>query len=350
MPAAEAPRVAAVVLNYDDAAITVEAVASLRRMEYPAWDLVVLDNASRDDSPARLAATFPDLRQLRLEINRGSSAGYAAAMDWAFANGYDYVLLLNNDIAVDAGLLAELVRVAEGDPRIGAVGPKCYFHGEPQRLWSAGGRLRFRQSITRERGYGELDRGQYDDGGEVDYVNGCAILVRRAAAAAVGGWDPVFFICVDDADYCTRLRRAGFRCAFAPRARLWHRVAWTTGGYTPGRNFQLGRSGALYVRRYARPWQWASFLAFSLAAAAVAFLRELPRGNQGAAVAKLHGVWAGLREPLPPPPALGAPRPAELSARPLVSDVTAPDPATPGAAAGTSATAPGGRGGAAPAR
>ncbi|HET9765240.1 MAG TPA: glycosyltransferase family 2 protein, partial [Thermoanaerobaculia bacterium] len=286
------PRVAAIVVNYDGKEVTLDAVASLRRMRYPRFDLVVLDNGSRDGSVEALAAAFPDLRQLRLAENRGSSSGYAAGFRWAFANGYDYALLLNNDVEVEPDLLDELVAAAERDPRAGAVGPKCYFHGEGKRLWSAGGMLRFREAVTRERGYGELDRGQFDEETAVDYVNGCAILVRRAAAEAVGGWDPLYFICVDDADFCTRLARAGWHCLYAPRAVLYHRVAWTTGGYTPGRNFQLGRSSALYVRRYGHALQKARFWAFALAALPVGWLRELPRGNQAAAVAKLRGALA----------------------------------------------------------
>jgi len=305
------PRVAAIVVNYDGKEVTLDAVASLRRMGYPHFDLVVLDNGSRDGSVEALAAAFPDLRQLRLAENRGSASGYAAGFRWAFANGYDYALLLNNDVEVEPDLLDELVAAAERDPRAGAVGPKCYFHGEGKRLWSAGGVLRFREAVTRERGYGELDRGQFDVETAIDYVNGCAILVRRAAAEAAGSWDPLYFICVDDADFCTRLAGAGWRCLYAPRAVLYHRVAWTTGGYTPGRNFQLGRSSALYVRRYANALQKARFWAFALAALPVGFLRELPRGNQAAAVAKLRGALAGWREPLPPAPSLGPP-PAEL--------------------------------------
>jgi GT2 family glycosyltransferase len=235
-------------------------------------------------------------------------------MRWAFANGYDHALLLNNDIEVEPDMLDELVAAAERDPRAGAVGPKCYFHGT-RRLWSTGGILRFRESVTRERGYGEIDEGQHDREGAVDYVNGCAILVRRTAAEAVGGWDPLYFICVDDADFCTRLSRAGWRSVYAPRAVLYHRVAWTTGGYTPGRNFQLGRSSALYVRRYANAWQRMRFAAFALAALGVGFLRELPRGNQAAAVAKIRGARAGWRERLPPPPPLGPP-PADLEELP----------------------------------
>jgi len=305
------PRVAAVVVNYDGKEVTRDAVASLRRMTYPRFDLVVLDNGSRDGSPQALAAAFPDLLQLRLPENRGSASGYAAGLRWAFARGYDYVLLLNNDIEVEPDLLDALIHAAERDPRAGALGPKCYFHGEGRRLWSAGGVLRFREAVTRERGYGEIDAGQYDAECGVDYVNGCAILVRRSAAEAVGAWDPLYFICVDDADFCTRLARAGWRCLYVPRAVLYHRVAWTTGGYTPGRNFQLGRSSALYVRRYGNTAQRLRFLAFAAAAFLVGFLRELPRRNQAAAVAKVRGAMAGWREPLPAPPPLGPP-PAEL--------------------------------------
>jgi GT2 family glycosyltransferase len=300
------PRVAAVVVNYNGKDITLQALASLRGMTYPAFDLVHLDNASTDGSYEAVAAAFPDLRQVRVEVNKGSSSGYAAGFQWAFANGYDYVLLLNNDIEVEPDMLTEMVKVAESAPAIGCVGPKCYFHGDRRRLWSAGGVLRFRESITTERGYGEIDHGQYEEDAEVDYINGCAILIRREAAEAAGGWDPVFFICVDDADFCTRVKRKGFRCVYAHRAVLYHMVAYTTGGYSPGRNFQFGKSSAIYVRRYARPWQWASFLAFSAAAFAVAYLRELRRGNQQAAVAKVRGIRAGLRERIPPPPEPGA--------------------------------------------
>jgi GT2 family glycosyltransferase len=317
------PRVAAVVVNYNGKEITLQAVESLRRMTYANFDLVVLDNASTDDSPEAIAAAYPDLRQVRVEVNRGSSSGYAHGFRWAFENGYDYVLLLNNDIEVEPDLLTELVKTAESAPDVGCVGPKCYFHGDRQRLWSAGGILRFRESITRERGYGEIDRGQYDRDAEVDYVNGCAILIRRAAAEAAGMWDDVFYICVDDADFCTRVKRQGFRCLYAHRAVLYHMVAYTTGGYSPGRNFQFGRSGAIYARRYAKPWQWLSYFAFNAAALAVAWLRELRKGNQAAVAAKLKGIREGLRAEIPPPPPL-----------------TPPASASPAATGDTSATAP----------
>lgn len=298
------PRVAAIVVNYNGFAITAEALASLRRMDYPHFDLVVVDNGSTDDSAARVAAAFPELPQERVAINRGSASGYAHGLRWAFAEGYDYALLLNNDIEVEPDMLSRLVEVAESDPNIGCAGPKCYYHGQRRHLWSAGGILQYRESITRERGYRQLDRGQYETDADVDYVNGCAILIKRAAAEAAGSWDPAFFICVDDADFCTRVRARGFRCVYAHAAVLYHRVAFSTGGYTPDRNFQFGRSSAIYVRRYASPWQRLRYFAFVAAACGAAFLRELPRGNQAAVFAKLRGIREGFRIPLPPVPSL----------------------------------------------
>ena len=113
-------------------------------------------------------------------------------------------------------MLSELVRVAESDPSIGCVGPKTYYWADRQRLWSAGGIIRFSESVTRERGMRELDRGQYDRDREVPYVNGCAMLVRRRAHEETGLWDPLYYVGIEDADWCMRMKRQGYRRLLRP--------------------------------------------------------------------------------------------------------------------------------------
>ena len=298
-----APRVLAIVLNYNGREMTLATVASLLALDYPGLGVLVIDNGSTDGSDEAIAAAFPSVRRLRTSDNLGISGGLNLGFRVGMQEGWNYLMPMNNDIEVAPDLLRELVEAAESDPMIGCVGPKCfYYYGDRNRLWSAGGRLRFRESVTRERGMGELDHGQYDRDGEVDYVNGALMLVRREAMAATGLWDPVYHVSVEDADWCVRMKRAGFRCWYAHRARLWHMVSPTTGGYTAGRTFRTGRSTAIFVRKYAGPGGWAGFLLWTAAAFPAAFLRELPRGNSGAVVAKLRGVLAGLRAPLPPPP------------------------------------------------
>ena len=293
---------AALVLNYNGREVTLETLASLEALDYPNADLVVVDNGSTDGSEAAIAVAHPGVEQVRVVKNRGIAHGLNVGLRWALDRGYDYLLVMNNDIEVAPDLLSRLVEVAESDTRAAIVGPKAYYYWDRQRIWSAGGVIRFRESVTRERGMGEVDRGQFDAAGEVDYVNGCAALMRASVVREVGLFDPMYFISVEDADWCMRARKLGHVCHYTPEARLWHRVSHTTGGYTAGRTYHTGRSTAIFVRRYARLSQWATFLAFATLALPVALAREALRGNASAAIAKWRGMLAGLRVGLEPPP------------------------------------------------
>ena len=300
------PSVACVVLSYNGRDVTLEALGSLTRMDYPAYDLIVVDNGSTDGSYQAIAERFPDVVQVRTEENLGPAGGANLGLRHALERSYDYVLILNNDIEVARDLLTEMVRLAESAPEIGIVAPKSYYYWDRERIWSAGGRMVFREAATKERGTGELDRGQYDRDQEIGYVNGCAQLVKRAVFEQIGLWDPLFHLSFEDADFCMRARRAGWRCWFAHRAKLWHMVSVTAGGYKESRTYHTARSTALFIRRYAGPLQRLGAVAMILVSLPVAFLRELPRGNASAVRGKIRGFRDGffhtrLTEPPPMP-------------------------------------------------
>jgi len=302
-PPAGAPRVLGIVLNFDGRELTLQTLASLVASDYPALDLLVVDNGSTDGSDEAVAERFPSVRRLRTETNLGISGGLNLGFRVGLDEGYDYLMPMNNDIEVAPDAVRELVRLAEATPDAGCLGPKCYyFFGDRRRIWSAGGRLRWREAVTRERGMGHLDRGQFDVDAPVDYVNGALMLIRRRALLDTGLWDPIYHVSVEDADWCMRMRRAGWTCWYAHRARLWHMVSPTTGGYTAGRTFRTGRSTAIFVRRFAGPGGWLSWLFWTAVALPAALLREAPRGNSSAVLAKWRGVREGLRTPLPPAP------------------------------------------------
>ena len=299
----KAPSVAALVLNYNGKDITLQAIASLLEMTYPNFDVIHVDNGSTDGSAEAVAEAFPGVRTVRAQENRGPTSGLNLGLRAGLEAGYDYLLSLNNDIEVDSEMLSELVRSAESSPTIGCVGPKAFYYEERDRIWSAGGILQFKESATRERGMGEVDRGQYDREEEVDYINGCAILLKRSVLEEIGVWDPIYQFSSEDADLCMRLKLRGYRCFYNPRAVLWHMVSLTAGAYEPRRTFYTGRSAAIFVRRYGRLRDWLTFAAFMAGALPLAFLRELPRGNHRAVIAKLKGVVAGLKVPMTEPPA-----------------------------------------------
>jgi GT2 family glycosyltransferase len=299
-------RVAVVLVNWNGAADTLATLASLDRCVpalaaagLPPWRAI----ASTDDSVARLRAARPALEVIESGANRGFAGGNELGIRRALADPQiGWVLLLNTDVEVDAAFLMPLL-AACADPRVGAAGPKIFYFEPPDRLWAAGGRLRWRETVTEEYGRGQADAPRFSQPGEVTYLTTCCLLIPRDALERVGLLDAAYFINVDDADWCRRALDAGYRLRYVPDSRVWHKVAAASGGsYSPGKNFHTARSNAVFVRRHGGVGSLAVFLAANLVALPLAFLRELPRGNAAAVTAKARGLVRGLRDPLPPPP------------------------------------------------
>ena len=308
-----------VLVNWNGAGDTLATLASLDRSQGSqgaqgarAWRVVVIDNGSTDDSVERLRRERPGLELIETGANLGFAGGNRVGIERVLADPeVGWVLLLNTDVEVDPGFLPPLV-AACADPAVGAAGPKIFYFDPPDRVWAAGGRLRIRETVTVELGRGEPDGPRYDRAADVTYLTTCCLLIPRDALERVGVLDPVFFINVDDADWCRRALDAGYRLRYVPASRIWHKVAAATGGaYTPAKTFHTARGNAIYVRRHGGIVGLAGFLAANLVALPAAWLRELPRRNLRAVHQKARGLLRGLRDPLPPPPSpLGGEGPA----------------------------------------
>lgn len=300
-----ASRVAVVLVNWNGAADTLATLASLDRVRGADLWPIVVDNGSRDDSVARLRAAQPSLELIETGTNLGFAGGNLAGIRHALADpAVGWILLLNTDVLVDPDFLVPLL-AASRDPEVGAAGPKIFYADPPDRLWAAGGRLRVRETVTEEWGRGELDGPRWNAPRDVSYLTTCCLLVPRDALLRVGPLDPAYFINVDDADWCRRAARAGYRLRYVPESVLWHKVAASTGGhYTPFKTFHTGRSNAVYARRQLGPAGRAAFVLANLVTLPLAYLRELPRGNAAAVLSKARGLWRGLRDELPELPRL----------------------------------------------
>lgn len=219
------PGVAIIVLTYNGVSDTLACLASLRRLDYPAArvQVVVVDNASSDATVAEVRTHFPEVVVVENGANLGFAAGNNVGLRYALDNGFAYALVLNNDTELAPDTLQALVAAAEADPRAGAVGPLIYYHAAPARVWSAGGAIDWRRGICRMEG--EIDDvGQFAAIREVDFVTGCAMLIRRAALERAGLLDERFFMYFEETEWCVRAARAGFRILFVPQAKLWHKI------------------------------------------------------------------------------------------------------------------------------
>jgi hypothetical protein len=281
----------AVTLAWNRREDTLACLDSLFRSTYRPLRVLVCDNGSTDGTPNAVRSSYPQAEVLDLGRNLGFAAGANAGLRHALAAGAEHVLLLNNDTTVDAGMIGALVDAAS--PDVAVVAPLVYYAGAPDVIWSSGG-IRNRWTLEQS---GDL-RGRRDPGGwpvalERDFVTGCAMLIARAALADVGLFDERFFMYYEDNDWCLRARAAGYRILLVPAARMWHRVATSSGGLgSPAERYAMARSSVQFFRKHVSGVRWAIVAPYRLGSATKTTARLLWRRRPESAAA----YWRGLRD------------------------------------------------------
>lgn len=222
----DARKASVLVLNYNGCNWLGRCLSSIRHTEYPNMDVCLIDNGSLDGSVEYVKENFPDVKIIPHGTNLGFAEGYNRAMREIKT---EYVVLLNNDTEIlNPRWLRSLIESSKNDHRIAAIACKMRAMNDPTRIDSVGG-----MGIPGWRGFvdigkDELDRGQYDVVGfEPFSFCGGAVLMRREVFEEAGGFDPKFFMYLEDADLSWRLRLLGYRIGFAPDAVVAHAFSGT---------------------------------------------------------------------------------------------------------------------------
>jgi GT2 family glycosyltransferase len=243
------PRVAVIILNWNGGQDTLDCLASLRQMDYPCFDVLIVDNSSTDGSIKAIRESFPEVSLIETGTNLGFTGGNNVGMRHALDRGVDYVLLLNNDTEVAVDLLTCLVDAVEVDPGVGVAGPLIYYYDQPEIIWSAGGAIDRQRGQARMVGIDEADSGRYGSTPrEVDFVSGCALLVRSSVLERVGLLDERFFAYYEEAEWCIRVRRAGYHIVNVPRAKVWHKISPGRRADSPVVHYYMTRNRLLFLK------------------------------------------------------------------------------------------------------
>ncbi len=287
------PLVYLIVLNWNGRADTEECLRSLLGLTYPNYRVLVVDNGSTDGSVDHLRRLFPGAQFIENEANLGFAAGNNRGIEQAMNNRADYVFILNNDTVVLPDVLDKLIGTAESDPKIGAVGPKICYYSNPDRIWCLGGRISFFLGCTWHVAGRRRDRPKYQGVRDVDYLTGCALLLKRGVMEEVGCFDRIFGPgYFEDTDLCMRIGRKGYRLVCVEQARILHKISRSSSGAaTSLKTYLKIRNGAIFFRRYARPVHWLT-LPFGVAANALATIaRAFRAGRPEVAWATCKGFY-----------------------------------------------------------
>lgn len=242
------PPVTAIVVHWNYKDITLQCLQSLVHLSYPTR-VIVVDNGSSE----RLGVTFNSVPAELIVLER--NLGFGAACNIAISRALEdqsckYIFLLNNDTVVHPDAVAELVKAAESNPQAGVFGPKIYYSDRPHVIWYAGARQRWGVLAATDTGRGQVDNGQFDTRGSVDFVFGAAMFVRRTVFEKIGLFDESFFLYLEDLDFCLRARNAGFSLLFVPKALVWHKGSASFTNNRAMRRYYLVKSTFYFLRKH----------------------------------------------------------------------------------------------------
>ncbi len=275
-----------------------ECLDSLYKAGLYGEQIVVVDNASTDDTVNMIQKTFPSVNLIMLEKNLGATGASNAGFEFALKHGAAYVIRLDSDTIVDKNFLPPLLQAAKSASNIGMVSPKIYFHNNPDEIWYAGVDAQPLIFGAANEHRHKKDNIHNSKQREVAYIWAAAMLIKREVLEKTQGFDTDFFVYFEEIDFCERVRQLGYILIYTPNSHVWHKVgstansAWTA--------YQWNRSKMLLFRKQSKNFFHKIFLIFY--AFSYALFDEIvyaihirnKRGNRGPLKHALKGLWSGL--------------------------------------------------------
>lgn len=211
--------VSVIIPTYNSWTTLQSCLLSIRRQTISVREIIVIDNASADDTSAKIKKFFPKVKLTTLPTNTGVTGGRNEGIRKASSS--DYLLFFDHDMVADKNMIKELIKVFELDKKIGIVTPKIFYSDDKKRIWSAGTGINLwtGQIIFR----GGSDIGQYESAEEVE-VAPAVILVKRLVINHLKAFDDRYFATYEDTDFCFRAKKSGFKVFYAPKAKAFHKI------------------------------------------------------------------------------------------------------------------------------
>lgn len=214
-----------VICNFNKQDYVLSAIESVRRTAGELADIIVIDNASSDDSVALIHQHYPDVTVEVLKENVGGSGGFAYGMRRAHIVGYSYIALLDNDAVVQFNTLSGMMNLLASCKDIGVVGPAICKMDNQDIVQEVGSNVSLKDATYNSHlnfageSYASIAMELID----CDYVPACCLMTKVEVIEQVGVFDESFFLYWDDIDWCVRVKDAGWRVVAQPKLRALHK-------------------------------------------------------------------------------------------------------------------------------
>lgn len=333
------PKVAIIILNWNGWEDTIECLESVYQITYPLYEVLVVDNGSKDESiqkikdyaegKTRVESKFfefsqenkpiyvkeyskdelkssvsikeyianPVSRNNLILIKNNENYGFAEGNNIAISFSLealkpDYVLLLNNDTVVDPNFLTELIRIAESDSYIGMLGPTIFNYKPPCSVQSAGLKILWNKGDVIDLAIeGDLSASPQ----EVDAVTGCVLLAKSELLNKIGLLNKNYFAYFEEVEWCVRARGEFYKIVYVPKGKVWHKGGATSNKIKGFALYQHTRNRFWFMKQHASYKRYGLFLAYFFGFKFFSFVGwALLHQNKPLLIYFLRGVKDGL--------------------------------------------------------
>lgn len=259
-------KVAIVILNWNGKENTLDCLKSIENIDKEGIDLeiIVVDNASTDDSVSSFKKSFLNIKIIKNPENFGFAKGNNIGIKKALEDKADFVMLLNNDTILEKKCLQKLLEAVKNYPQYSIFAPKIYFEKnfefhksryknseKGKVIWYAGGIMDWDNLYGRHLGVDKVDTGQFDKEEETEFATGAAMFVKKEVFEKIGLLDKKYFLYYEDTDFCVRAKKAGFKILFTPKAVLWHKNAGSSASGSSLQDYYITRNRLIFGFKYA---------------------------------------------------------------------------------------------------
>jgi GT2 family glycosyltransferase len=243
----QVPLISIITINYKQAKVTNQLLASLDKVTWSRIEVIVVDNNSGEKDLELLSNSYSNVQLIRNKKN----LGFARANNIGIkASKGDYILLLNNDTEVEPNFLQPIIEIFNKYENIGAVSPKIKFFQRPNTIQYAGypAMNPFTLRMNAVGGH-QIDDGTYNRPVETQYAHGCAMMVSREVINKVGLMPEEYFLYYEELDWSFAIRKNGFKIFVQPNSEIYHKESLTVKKHSPLKTYFINRNRILFMRR-----------------------------------------------------------------------------------------------------